>query len=112
MNYVRRNIPTLFLILAVIAAYWLFVRRPTSAVTRAGSEETYELVTLLPRDAIPAIDDPQFYDAGAADREYTPDELVLGVDINGERRAYSTALLNQHEIVNDLVGGQPIAVTW
>ncbi len=47
-----------------------------------------------------------------ADTEYAPDELVLGVSINGDHRAYSTGLLSGHEIVNDTVGGRPIAVTW
>ena len=73
---------------------------------------TNEVFAGTVQDGIPAIDDPQFYDAVAADQQYTPGELVLGVDINGERRAYSTELLNHHEIVNDVVAGQPIAVTW
>ena len=112
MKDLRQYLPIILLVIGVGAFYWLFIRRPTGQVTRANSDQTYEIVTLLPRDGIPAIDDPQFYDAAAADQQYTPDELVLGVDINGERRAYSTELLNHHEIVNDIVGGQPIAVTW
>ena len=71
-----------------------------------------EIITLLPFDAIPAIDNPQFYPVAEADQEYGPEELVLGVSINGQSRAYSTALLSRHEIVNDTVGGRKIAVTW
>jgi hypothetical protein len=78
----------------------------------ATAEREYEIVTLLPRDAIPAIDQPQFYRVAEADREYGSDELVLGVSINGESRAYSTQLLDHHEVVNDTVGGRKIAVTW
>lgn len=74
--------------------------------------EEYQIITLLPRDAIPAIDDPVFLTAEEADAEYTPDELVLGVNIDGDARAYSTGLLSRHEIVNDTVGGRKIAVTW
>jgi len=74
--------------------------------------EEYQIVTLLPRDAIPAIDDPIFLTAEEADEEYAPDELVLGVNIDGDARAYSTGLLSRHEIVNDTVGGRKIAVTW
>jgi hypothetical protein len=66
----------------------------------------------LPRDAIPAIDDPQFYGVEEADEEYGPEELVLGVEVDGEARAYSISLLSSREIVNDTVAGQPIAVTW
>ncbi len=72
----------------------------------------YEMITLLPRDAIRSIDEPRFYSAQEADREYAPDERVLGVDFDGDARAYSVGLLSSHEIVNDVVGGHPIAVTW
>ena len=66
--------------------------------------------TLLPFDAIPAITDPQFVSANAA--QLDPDAPVIGVTFNGESRAYSLYLLNGHEIVNDVVGGQKIATTW
>ncbi|NIS82482.1 MAG: DUF3179 domain-containing protein [Anaerolineales bacterium] len=77
-----------------------------------GEVTTYEIVTLLPADAIRSIDDPQFYDVEAADQDYDPEELVLGVDFNGDVRAYSIAVLSSSEIVNDVVDGEPIAVTW
>ena len=67
---------------------------------------------MLPPDAIPAIDNPRFYSAEEADAEYEPDELVLGVSINGESKAYSSSHLDSHEIVNDTLGGRKIAVTW
>ena len=66
--------------------------------------------TLLPFDAIPAITDPQFVTANEA--KLDPDAPVIGVIFNGESRAYSLYLLNGHEIVNDVVGGQKIATTW
>ena len=71
-----------------------------------------EIVTLLPRDAIPAIDNPQFLSAVEADEYYDPDELVIGVVFNGDARAYSVPFLSNHEIVNDTVGGVKIAITW
>jgi hypothetical protein len=74
--------------------------------------DDYKIVMLLPRDAIPAIDDPTFYSADEADQEYHPREFVLGVEFDGEARAYSIGLLSSHEIVNDTVAGHPIAVTW
>lgn len=78
----------------------------------ADKYDEYEIVTLLPRDAIPAIDNPQFVSAEAANEAYDPDELVIGVEFNGEARAYSVPFLSSHEIVNDTVGGVKIAVTW
>jgi len=72
----------------------------------------YDIITLLPRDAIPAIDDPKFATADEANSFYDDDELILGVEFNGDARAYSVPLLSSHEIVNDMVGGVKIAVTW
>lgn len=91
----------------------LFFRSSRSIELPAeGAGRELKLVTLLPKDAIRAIDDPQFYPAAAADEEYGPGERVLGVEIDGDARAYPTGLLSAHEIVNDNVGGMPIAVTW
>ena len=115
MNTLKQNILLVVVIVGAGLLYFLFLRRPTSTITPpADSEEQdeYALVTLLPKDAIPSIDDPHFYSANAADAEYAPDELVIGVSINGDHRAYSTPLLSRHEIVNDVVGGEPLAVTW
>ena len=41
-----------------------------------------------------------------------PGDRVVGVSINGESRAYSEGLLSAREVVNDVVGGVPIAVTY
>jgi hypothetical protein len=80
---------------------------PTTAPDR-----DYRIVTLLPRDAIPAIDNPVFLSVAEADSEYDPEEQIIGVSFNGQSRAYSISLLSGHEIVNDEVGGVKIAVTW
>ena len=74
--------------------------------------DDYDIVTLLPRDAIPSIDNPVFYAVPEANQEYADKEQVIGVVFEGEARAYSTGLLSSHEIVNDTVGGRKIAVTW
>ena len=75
-------------------------------------ERTLEIISILPRDAIPAIDDPVFITAEAASAYLIDRDLVIGVSINGEHKAYSTAFLSSHEIVNDVIGGKPVAVTW
>jgi len=65
----------------------------------------------LAKDGIPAIDEPEFVTA----REATfmvDEEYVLGVTNGSVKKAYSTWLLNSHEIVNDRIGQAPIAVTW
>jgi hypothetical protein len=68
--------------------------------------------SLLPRDAIQAIDEPQFVSASDGQRFMSPDEQVIGLAINGDVRAYPIPVLSVHEIVNDDVGGEPVAVTW
>lgn len=85
---------------------------PSAEETSMPEERDYQIVTLLPRDAIPAIDNPTFLNIEDADQVYSPDELVIGVEFNGEARAYSIPHLSRHEIVNDTVGGVKIAVTW
>jgi hypothetical protein len=72
----------------------------------------YNIITVLPRDAISAIDNPKFVSVQEANERYADDELVLGVEFNGDARAYSIPMLSSHEIVNDTVGGVKIAVTW
>ncbi len=66
--------------------------------------------TLLPFDAIPAITKPQFVPADKA--KLDADAPVICVTFNDESHAYSIYLLNGHEIVNDVVGGEKIATTW
>jgi hypothetical protein len=65
-------------------------------------------------DDIPAIfaSDNLFIDVEDGNREWDQEELVIGLKINGDSRAYPVRLLSSHEIVNDTVGGQPVAVTW
>ncbi len=82
---------------------------------RSGDSENgreVELVTLLGFDAIPAILNPKNVPVAEAERWMEPDEQVLGLSINGEHRAYSIRMLSRHEIVNDVVGDVPVAVTW
>jgi predicted small lipoprotein YifL len=88
------------------------VGEPQSSTSPGIQYDDLDIITLLPHDGIPAIDDPQFITLNEADIEYTPGELVIGVNFDGDARAYSIPLLSRHEIVNDTVGGRKIAVTW
>ena len=65
-------------------------------------------------DAIPAIfaEETYFVDAAAGDQEWKEAEPVIGLVIGGEARAYPVRLMSLHEVVNDRVGGKPVAVTW
>jgi hypothetical protein len=64
-----------------------------------------------PKDGIPAIDQPSFIPVAGA-RGLAPHEPVISLQIGGDARAYPLRVMIWHEIVNDTVGGTPIAVTW
>lgn len=64
-----------------------------------------------PKDGIPSIDNPKF--AQIKDSKFISDsDVVIGLEINGEAKAYPLFILVWHEIVNDTVGGVPVAVTY
>ena len=124
-----RNIRNVFIGIVIVigvigVGYLLLIQPAINATGNDGVEataivelptptlQTFEIVDLLPPDAILAIDQPEFYSVVEADKEYDPNEMVLGVSINRDSRAYSTSFLERHEIVNDEVGGRKIAVTW
>jgi hypothetical protein len=62
------------------------------------------------RDGIPSIDRPKF--VSAQESSLQNGDLVLGLEIDGDARAYPLDILVWHEIVNDVVGGEPVAVTY
>jgi hypothetical protein len=65
-------------------------------------------------DDIPAIfaTPDMFVDVKVGSTEWPDDELVIALTFNGEARAYPIRLLSLHEIVNDTIGGQQVAITW
>jgi len=65
---------------------------------------------LLPQDAIRPIYDPVIVGPGEANLDAA--DLVIGVSIAGESRAYPIRPLRFREMVNDRLGGAPILVTW
>ena len=81
-----------------------------TAAAGASSDLPEGFERLLPRGRIAAIDAPAFVPAAQA--EIPPEAWVLGLVLHGEPRAYSLNLLNRHEVVNDRVGGSPIAAVW
>ena len=70
-----------------------------------------------PKDGIPAIDDPRFESLKDGQAEGWADGLadtepVLSLALGDDARAYPLRVLIWHEIVNDTVGGEPVAVTY
>jgi len=66
------------------------------------------------RDAIPSIDHPRFISFAEYQNIQGIDamEPVIGLSVNGEFRAYPLRVMIWHEIVNDVVGDVPVAVTY
>ena len=93
------------------------ISRSTAALS--AQEEIKSIVPLdqivsggPPPDGIPSIDSPKFTSVKEADEILEDSELVVGLNVNGDIRAYPLQILVWHEIVNDNVGGVPVAITY
>ncbi|MEO0403101.1 MAG: DUF3179 domain-containing protein [Pseudomonadota bacterium] len=63
------------------------------------------------KDGIPSLDNPDLVDA--AEAEYLRgDDLVFGVSINGDVRAYPLRIMGWHEMFNEVIGGVPVALAY
>ena len=65
-----------------------------------------------PPDGIPPIDDPRFVPVADNLSLLPAQEPVVALEINGDARAYPIRAMVWHEIVNDVVGGVPVSVTY
>jgi hypothetical protein len=119
-----RSLSVAVILLLVVSA-WAFwpagEAHATSAGVRVGSTSAYNPVLagerlpadfrqILPRDAIQPIYDPAFAPADEVDWPDSTD--VIGVEIDGEAKAYPVDHLNGHELVVDELNGIPILVSW
>jgi len=62
-------------------------------------------------DGIPPLDTPDMISAGEASY-LADDDLVFGIEIDGDARAYPLRIMGWHEMMNDTVGGVPIALAY
>jgi hypothetical protein len=63
----------------------------------------------IQKDGIPSLDNPELKD----NAEYLlPDDLIFGVSINGDERAYPLRIMGWHEMFNDVIGGVPVALAY
>ena len=76
-----------------------------------------EYVGDVPKDAIPPLDDP--YDGlgfanfvSVREAALSDEEIVIGVSVGSDARAYPVRIMNWHEIVNHAVGGEKLSVTY
>lgn len=83
---------------------------PAATNVRVTDTSEYEFPQLLPFDGIPPVYDPRF--ASAADAPLLNDELVMGIALDDEAKAYPVTVLRFREMVDDELAGIPILVTW
>lgn len=62
-------------------------------------------------DGIPSLDNPTLVSASQA-TYLLDDDLVFGVEINGDARAYPLRIMGWHEMFNDVIGGVPVALAY
>ncbi|RMG90270.1 MAG: DUF3179 domain-containing protein [Chloroflexi bacterium] len=83
---------------------------PAATNTRVDVGEDIRFPWLLPFDSIPPVYDPQFVSANNSPLD--PDELIIGISLGQEAKAYPISVLRFREMVNDELAGIPILVTW
>ena len=64
------------------------------------------------KDGIPSIDDPKFISTQEADAFLNDDSIGLGFVWKGEVRFYPYQILVWHELVNDVIAGDPILISY
>ncbi len=89
-------------------------------LTPMRADSAFLVASGLPRDFLHTLDQPGAmrgadmleYNNNARRNYVVTTDRVIGVTVNGESRAYPLAVMNAHEVVNDTLGGVPIAVSY
>jgi hypothetical protein len=77
---------------------------------RVQDDEKHVFPSLIPPDGIRPIYNPIFSSAESV--PLLDEELIIGVEFDGEAKAYPISVLRFSEMVNDELAGLPILVTW
>ena len=85
-------------------------QEPAKPFTEADFDANLRQV--MERDGFPVLDNPPVVDVAGVSKRISANEMVIGVVVNGEARAYPIAVMGVHELANDSVGDVPIAVSW
>jgi hypothetical protein len=85
------------------------VRNDVAKVERLGPYPRAQFY--IQRDLFLAADEPAVVPAADA-RFLKDDDEVLGFVIREKARAYAVTMLSYHHVVNDVVAGIPVAVTY
>lgn len=108
----RKGAKFLYALIVSLFAAILAVAQVHPGMAQGIEVDPMEILSVLPEDAIRSIDSPKFVSGEKADKQMREDEPVIGLEMDGETRAYPLYVLSAHEIVNDVIGDRPVAVTW
>jgi len=138
----RRNLRGAWWVMVVVLAFFVLVAivqvgrvvnhldRPVVGDGKDPATYGFDLSTLtiddrwlaaaMPRDALPALDRPALLNIAQVDslnraergKYLVSEDLVIGVVVGAEARAYPLRMMHWHEVANDTVGGRPLAVCW
>lgn len=120
-NLLSNRVLVVLTILAIVIGGMMFIydqKSPPSEEAnmpdgRQGKVDVSQILSGGPgKDGIPSIDSPKFWDVEEANKFLKDDDVVLGLEFEGESRAYPLRILNWHEIVNDEIAGEPILITY
>ncbi|MBN4062134.1 MAG: hypothetical protein COA57_02205 [Flavobacteriales bacterium] len=64
------------------------------------------------REKFKALTEPKYVSVNSASSSYNSSDRFMIVYTNQEPKVYSIRLLTSHEVINDVVDGQPIAVAY
>ena len=65
-----------------------------------------------PCNCIPAADNPEVTDVAGGDAWLEDDDVIFGVEVNGEARAYPRQIMEVREMVNDTLGGRDLGIPY
>lgn len=97
-----------FAIVSSIAATAFFC-----ANQKCPADDEFKPIVVI-KKKFPAIKAGEAKSLADADQILLDEELVIGVEINGQSRAYPINMMTgpSREIINDTLGGTAIAATW
>jgi len=107
---------------AASVAWWHHWRHPgasdsTVSINRPAVDPVLDRIVRTPpmarpRDFFRCITKPEYLTVEEAATSMFDDEVVLGLEIDGDCRAYPINYLNDHEMVREKIGTTPLLVTW
>lgn len=109
--------PLVVVLLLVLLVVWAFsgplaTREPSSAPAASNRIGPYPASQFfMEHDLFLSATDPRTVPAREA-RHVQPADEVFGVVVGGQARAYPIYMIAYHHVVNDVIQGIPVAITY